>query len=267
MTLESERGADATGEGPGDDAGRPQHGSKTKDRGRHRLRMKDLCAATGLERQAIHFYIQQGLLPPGEKTGRNMAWYSEEHLQRLQLIKKLQHERFLPLKAIKAILDGREESFAPEQHQFLARVRDRLAPDFVGSAPRGRFVDAAEVCKRAGVDREDLDEAVELGMLGAERGDDGELRIAEDDVWMLETFGEMRRLGFTKELGFRVADVSFYEEAMNRLFREEMRLLSRRLSHLPPEQAAPMIERALPVIHTFLTRYHAQRVREFFGSL
>jgi len=245
----------------------PKKRSRKKDRGDHHLRMKDLCAATGLERQAIHFYIQQGLLPPGKKTGRNMAWYSDEHVQRLQLIKKLQHERFLPLKAIKAILDGREESFAPEQHQFLARVRDRLAPELVSGTPRGEFVGAEEVCQRAGVERRDLEEAVEQGMIGAERTDDGELRVAEDDVWMIETFGEMRRLGFTRELGFTVADVSFYEEAMSRLFREEMRLLSRRLSHLPPEEAAPMVERALPVIHTFLTRYHAQRVRDFFGSL
>ncbi len=241
--------------------------SKKSKRGDHHLRMKDLCAATSLERQAIHFYIQQGLLPPGKKTGRNMAWYSDEHVQRLQLIKKLQHERFLPLKAIKAILDGREESFAPEQHQFLARVRDRLAPDLVSGDRRDQFLDADEVCQRAGVERRDVEEAVEQGMLGAERTDDGGLRIAEDDVWMIETFGEMRRLGFTRELGFTVADVAFYEEAMSRLFREEMRLLSRRLSHLPPDEAAPMVERALPVIHTFLTRYHAQRVREFFGSL
>lgn len=245
---------------------RKKRSAKSK-RGDHQLRMKDLCAATGLERQAIHFYIQQGLLPPGKKTGRNMAWYSDEHVQRLQLIKKLQHERFLPLKAIKAILDGREESFAPEQHQFLARVRDRLAPELVSGEPQDQFVDAEEVCKRAGVERRDVEEAVEQGMLGVEQTEDGALRIAERDVWMIETFGEMRRLGFTRELGFTVADVAFYEEAMSRLFREEMRLLSRRLSHLPPDEAAPMIERALPVIHTFLTRYHAQRVRDFFGSL
>lgn len=251
----------------GDDTAPRRKKRSKKKRGDHQLRMKDLCAATGLERQAIHFYIQQGLLPPGKKTGRNMAWYSDGHVQRLQLIKKLQHERFLPLKAIKAILDGREESFAPEQHQFLARVRDRLAPELVSGEPRNTFVAADEVCQRAGVERRDIEEAVDQGMLGAERTEDGGLRIAEDDIWMIETFGEMRRLGFTRELGFTVADVAFYEEAMSRLFREEMRLLSRRLSHLPADEAAPMIERALPVIHTFLTRYHAQRVRDFFGSL
>ncbi len=28
-----------------------------------------------------------------------------------------------------------------------------------------------------------------------------------------------------------------------------------------------MIERSLPIIHTFLTRYHASRVRSFFESV
>ena len=69
-----------------------------------RYRMRDLCERTGLNRQAIHFYIQRGLLPPGEKTGPNMAWYEQGHLERLLLIKRLQHERFLPLNAIKAML-------------------------------------------------------------------------------------------------------------------------------------------------------------------
>ena len=46
------------------------------DRDRYRYKMKDLADATGLDRQGIHFYIQQGLLPPGHKTGRNMAWYT-----------------------------------------------------------------------------------------------------------------------------------------------------------------------------------------------
>ena len=31
-------------------------------------RMKDLCEATGLQRQAIHYYIKKGLLPSGHKT-------------------------------------------------------------------------------------------------------------------------------------------------------------------------------------------------------
>lgn len=232
-----------------------------------RLRMKDLCEATGLERQAIHFYIQQGLLPPGEKTGRNMAWYGPEHLERLQLIKRLQSEQFLPLKAIKALLDGRDGGFTPEQQAFLTRVKGRLGPRLEEGEKRDRLIDGATLAERAGIDLEDLEEAIEVGAVGARRRDDGGWDVVLADAWMIELFGQMRSLGFTRELGFTVKDVLFYEEAISRLFQEEMRLISGRLAALPPEQAAEMIERALPVIHTFLTRFHASRVREFFDSL
>lgn len=231
-----------------------------------RYRMKDLCDATGLPRQAIHFYIQQGLLPPGEKTGRNMAWYGEEHVERLRLIKKLQHERFLPLKAIKALLDGQGEAFSPTQRRFLLEVKDRFG-EGVPRRERRRMVDADALVVRAGVQRAEIERAVEIGLLGAHRTDDGRLEIAEDDAWMVELFGEMRRLGFTEDLGFTVDDVRFYDEAMSTLFRQEVVLLSSRLSHLPPAQVAQMIERALPVIHAFLTRYHAARVRDFFEAM
>ncbi|MCB9611476.1 MAG: MerR family transcriptional regulator [Sandaracinus sp.] len=231
-----------------------------------RYRMKDLCEASGLDRQAIHFYIQQELLPPGHKTGRNMAWYSEEHLERLLLIKKLQHERFLPLKAIKALLDGKEESFTPEQHAFLAGLKSRLRGSLAPSTEGARMLDAARLAERSGVQLDDIQEAISLGLVAA-RDVDGRLMVAENDSWMIELFGQMRRLGFSKDLGFTVADVAFYEEAMSKLFREEMRLLSRRLSKLPPDQVANMIERSLPIIHTFLTRYHASRVKSFFESV
>ena len=231
-----------------------------------RLRMKDLVEATGLERQAIHFYIQQGLLPAGRKTGRNMAWYTQAHVDRLLSIRKLQQEHFLPLKAIKAVLDGTDEDFTPEQRAFLRGVKRRLGGELT-EEDRAKTVAAEELVERFGVDREDLREAAELGVVGVRENDEGDLVIAEADAWMVELFGQMRKLGFTRELGFSVEDLRFYEDAMNRLFREEIKLISGRLSKLPPDEAAAMIEKALPLIHSFLTRYHASRVRAFFGTL
>lgn len=228
--------------------------------------MKDLVEATGLERQAIHFYIQQGLLPAGRKTGRNMAWYTQAHVDRLLSIRKLQQEHFLPLKAIKAVLDGSDEDFSPEQRAFLRGVKRRLRGELT-SEDRGATVSADELVERYGVDREDLDDAAELGVVGMREDDQGNLVIAEADAWMVELFGQMRKLGFTRELGFSVEDLRFYEDAMNRLFREEIKLISGRMSKLPPDDAAAMIEKALPLIHSFLTRYHASRVRAFFGAL
>lgn len=230
-------------------------------------RMKDLCEATGLPRQAIHFYIQQGLLPPGQKTGRNMAFYGEEHLERLRLIKQLQHERFLPLKAIKSLLDGRDEDFSPEQRTFLVEVKQRLGTTIAPPARRSTTVNAAELAARTDLLLSELERAIEIGLVGGYRDPSGALFLAEDDVWMIELFSQMRAVGFSRELGFSVDDMTVYEEAMTKLFRQETKLLSSRLSHLPPDRVAPMIEKILPLIHQFLTRYHASRVRDFFATM
>ena len=97
------------------------------DRGRWPYRMKDLSELTGLPRQVIHFYIQQGLVPEGHKTGRNMAYYSDEHVERIRLVRQLQEERFLPLKAIRAALRGEDDHFTPAQRTLLLEVKERLA--------------------------------------------------------------------------------------------------------------------------------------------
>ena len=101
------------------------------------LRMRDLTRETGLTREAIHFYITQGLLPRGTKTGRNTAEYGREHLLRLQRIRELQAQHFLPLRAIKALLEDElsDENLTPEQEALLARVRATL-PDLGQEAER-----------------------------------------------------------------------------------------------------------------------------------
>lgn len=237
--------------------------------GGHSLRMKDLCAETGLPRQAIHFYIHEGLLPPGTKTGRNMALYGAEHVARLKLIKKLQHERFLPLKAIKALLDGREEHFAPEQRNVLLDVKQRLAhgqlvrPD---GAPEVT-VRADDVCARAEVPRSDLDHAVEIGLIGAREDEQGNLVIAADDAWLLEAWGELRRLGYADDLGLRIDDLTLVQEVVDDLFNREAVLLASRIDRISPERAARMIERALPIMNHFVTGLHLKKIRAFFASL
>lgn len=227
-------------------------------------RMRDLCEASGLERQAIHFYIQRGLLPPGQKTGRNTARYGDEHVERLRMIRKLKEERFLPLKAIKAILDGHDGAFSPKQRGFLSQVKARLGDPLRSSEAAPDFISIDAAVQATGVEREDIEDAISQGTLAAS---EDRTTISTRDVWMLELFGEMRNLGFTKERGFRVGDVAIYETAMSQLFKAEMAMVTARLEDLPPEQVAGMIERSLPVIHAYLVRSHTERVRDFFSTL
>lgn len=140
-------------------------------------RMKDLCDASGLGRQAIHFYIREGLLPEGHKTGRNMAYYTEAHLDRLRLIRRLQDEQFLPLKAIRAVLSAYEDdeeasdegpahegAFSPAQKQLIAAVQTRLKTT-LGSAHPEQTTPVLPLLQRLAIDPQDFTELVELGLI------------------------------------------------------------------------------------------------------
>lgn len=234
------------------------------DREAFPYRMKDLSERTGLPRQVIHFYIQQGLVPEGKKTGRNMAYYGEEHLRRVVLVRKLQHERFLPLKAIRALLEEQDAAFSPAQKRLLADVQERL-----GFARRPASVPtlAEPILAKHGLDRADLDDLVEAGVLGVAEDAEGRPRVASESAWLLELWGELRAAGFTRDLGFTGADFAMYEQALSGLLQREAELLTRRLGHLPPDRVAAMVERALPLLSDFIARHHTTKVRDFFAVL
>jgi DNA-binding transcriptional MerR regulator len=229
--------------------------------------MRDLCSATGLPRQAIHFYIQQGVLHPGVKTGRNTAEYDHSHVDRIRIVRRLQAERFLPLKAIKALLDGQDQDFTEEQRAFLGELKEELRQDFDPEGVVVQTVTAAELLARTGLEERDLNRALSLELVAGRRDENGELHIAARDTWALEIFGEMRQCGFSHEIGFEIDDVVFYGEILDELFRKELKLVSARLADIPAERAAAMIRDALPKISRFLSTYHEKRVAEFVSNL
>ena len=229
------------------------------------FKMRDLCERTGLDRQTIHFYIQQGLVPEGQKTGRNMAYYSEEHLERIRLVRELAHQSFLPLKAIRAVLDGEEEAFSPEQRAIMSEVRTR-----VRSALRPTAVtpcaSAAGVAARTGCATSDLRELAEAGLLTL-RGDAGGEEIPEEDVWVVEAWARLREAGFAPELGFTPADLAIYGDAMKSLVRLEARMFATRVGQLDPDAAGTLLDRGLPLINEFITRLHTSRARQLLAAI
>lgn len=239
----------------------------TATRNAYPYRMRDLCEATGLTRQAIYYYVQQGLLPPGHKTSRNMAYYSEEHLERLQLIQRLQHERFLPLKAIKAILDGDVSTYAPEQRKLLLDVKSRLSLDIVGEHTEAdRRVPLEALCQEHQVRIDEVRAMAELGLTVVLEGKNGQ-QIPTDDAWLVELWGKIRAAGLLDDLGLSVQDMEPYEALVSALFEHEKALFLERLLPLPAERSAALLERALPLIHEFLARYHRAQIRNFFRAL
>ena len=230
------------------------------------LKMKHLVERTGVPRQVIHFYIQQGLLPEGHKTGRNMAYYDETHVERIELVRKLQHERFLPLKVIKAMLDQTEEAFSPAQKRLLSEVKEHLPGSSV-LLPDEVTVDADALAKARGIAEEDLDELAESGFIVLHKSKSGYRTISSRDAWLIDLWGEFRAVGLTKKLGFTPQDLAIFEDFVSQLFRAEVRMLTERVAHLPPQKLATMVERAMPLVNTLITRWHMGKAHAIFATL
>src|SRR5271167_697607 len=88
------------------------------------LKMSELAERSGVSAGTIRYYLREGLLGAGDeivRTSRNMAWYPPEYVERIALIKRLQEERFLPLRVIRGALAGDSERVAA-----LIELQDRI---------------------------------------------------------------------------------------------------------------------------------------------
>src|SRR5687768_928809 len=97
--------------------------------------ISDVAARSGVTHRTIRYYVEIGLLPPPEGAGR-AAGYTDQHLERLDLIRRLQAAR-LSLDEIReelartrpgtdsALLSAREPA-APYDSaaDYLARLRE-----------------------------------------------------------------------------------------------------------------------------------------------
>ena len=71
------------------------------------LKMSELAERSGVSAATIKHYLREGLLGTDEevvRTSRNMAYYPLEFVERVRLIKRLQEERYMPLRVIRELI-------------------------------------------------------------------------------------------------------------------------------------------------------------------
>ena len=86
--------------------------------------MSELAERSGVSAGTIRHYLREGLLGDGAdivRTSRNMAYYPASYVQRIELIKRLQQQRYMPLRVIKGALAD-----DPERVQALVELEDRI---------------------------------------------------------------------------------------------------------------------------------------------
>jgi DNA-binding transcriptional MerR regulator len=187
------------------------------------LKMSELAERSGVSAGTIRYYLREGLLGEGSdivRTSRNMAYYPPAYVQRIELIKRLQEKRFMPLRVIKGAL---EED--PERVHALIELEDRILERALTGAEDTRRVSAKLVRERYEIPRNVLDRLAEIGVLTPNRNG-----YEQDDVKIIEAIASFRAGGYEEALGFTVYDTLRYREALEPLVQEEVRALLDRLA-------------------------------------
>ncbi len=222
--------------------------STVADNERQLLKMSELAERSGVSAGTIKHYLREGLLGGEEgivRTSRNMAYYPPELVQRIALIKRLQEERFMPLRVIKRVLED-----DPGRVQALIELEDRILERAIASADERR-VSAKEVRERYGIPENVLKRLAELGVLSPGRGG-----YNHDDVKIVEAIANFRAGGYDEALGFTVYDTLRYRTALEPLVQEEVRALLDRLA------GEVEVDRALEIIAA-----GSEPLRELIGAM
>jgi DNA-binding transcriptional MerR regulator len=128
----------------------------------------------------IRYLEDQGLLAP-RRTQGGYRLFSDEDVERLETILRLQRDEFLPLRVI------RQELASP-----AAKERRRKRP--VGLTEAEEQIDLAELCERAGIDAGLARELEEYGLL-VPRVEGGDKRYPESDAEVALACGGLARYG------------------------------------------------------------------------
>ena len=178
-----------------------------------KLKISGLAEAAGVPVATVRHYLREGLLPEGEKTSRNMAYYPPELVERIRLIKQLQEERFMPLRVIGELLEREGGDGGPARG---GRERSRACSSG-RSPPSRRELRSTRCSSERGFPRAAFERLVELGILTP----DGK-GLSPSDVRIVEAISRFRAGGYDERIGFTVHDVERFLEPLTDLAQREV---------------------------------------------
>jgi DNA-binding transcriptional MerR regulator len=213
------------------------------------LKMSELAERSGVSPGTIRYYLREGLLGEGSdvvRTSRNMAYYPPDYVERIVLIKRLQEERFMPLRVIKGALEQ-----DPERVHALMELEDRILERALATVEDQSRVSRKLVQERYGIPRNALDRLADIGVLTpSQRGYD------RDDVKIIEAIANFRAGGYDEALGFTVYDTLLYREALEPLVEQEVASLVGKLA------GEVEIDRAMEIVAAGV-----EPLRELIGAM
>jgi DNA-binding transcriptional MerR regulator len=178
----------------------------------------ELAYLSGVPSRTIRFYNTQGLLPAPIMRGR-VAFYDQEHLLVLRIIKDLKEQQHLSLEIIKQLLEIRANE---GDVQMNLALKQRLLH------PVGQEVELSqeEFLRQTGASLERLNELLEQDLLfPSSSAEDATRFFSNDDVLLYQLY---ERLG---QLGLPLALATLIRFQLRQLVRSEIAALEQ---HIQP---------------------------------
>ncbi len=222
------------------------------------LRIDDLAHLSGTPSRTIRFYNTQGLLLPPIMQGR-VAYYTQEHLLVLNLIKELKEQQNLPLEVIKQLLDIRaqEGSF-----QMNLALKQRLLRPLTSGGQQVQLSREA-LMQQSGAALEQIDELTRQGLLfPSQSGNAGEQLFTGDDLLLLELYQSLEKLGLP------IALPTLIRFQLRQLVRSEIAALEQHIlprwreEGLPLEQQAQRFEEIFTLTDTLISVLHRKMLHQ-----
>lgn len=210
----------------------------------------ELAHVSGVPSRTIRFYNTQGLLPPSTMHGR-VAYYDDEHLLVLNIIKELKEQQHLPLETIKQLLEIRA------QHgdvQMNLALKQRLLRPLTSGSQEVRLTKESLV-RQTGATAERIDELIQEGLLFPVETENG-LMFTSDDALLVQLYHQL------EQLGLPIALPALIRFQLRQLARSEIAAFEQHIQprwqkeDLPLEQQAQQFERILTLTDMLISVMH-----------
>jgi DNA-binding transcriptional MerR regulator len=215
-----------------------------------------LAHLSGVPSRTIRFYNTQGMLPSPIMHGR-IAYYNQEHLLVLSIIKEFKEQQKLPLENIKELLEIRARHGDVEMNLAL---KQRLLRPLTSNAQQVQLSKRA-LMQQTGVSEARIDELVSQGLLfPAKSGHDAELQFTGDDILLLQIYDRLEHLGLP------IALSSLIRFHLRQLVRSERAAFEQHVQPrwqeegLLPEKQAEQFEAILTLTDTLISVLHRKMV-------
>lgn len=212
--------------------------------------ISELARRSGVTPATIKHYVNEGLLSPVKKTGKTMAWYDEESVKRVTLVRSLKQERFLPLSVIKRLIgEGSLTSVAVElDHSIYPSPETNLEE---------RQFSLPELAAETGLDDDRIVRLADSGILHPTRDSGGKIRLfSELDAKIAQIIRRREEDGLSFEYSSKL--LSQYSEAIEKAVARDIQLfISMVLADPDTEDPLPLFNRDDDSVNLFL--FYARR--------